>query len=36
MGLEHDMWMPWALAGVLILAMVLYKLEMKRRRNKRK
>lgn len=33
---EREAWMPWALAGVIIIGMVLYALEARRRRNKRK
>lgn len=33
---EKDVWVPWAMAGVIALVMVLYTLEMRRRRNKRK
>lgn len=36
MGLEHELWVPWALAGVIIVVMVLYKVQLKRRRNKKK
>lgn len=36
MNLQGEYWMPWALAGILIVVMLLYKLEMHRRNKRRK
>lgn len=36
MDLQGQTWIPWALAGVLIVVMVLYKLEVRRKSKKRK